>query len=377
MNTGLVKSFTQSVHERLPSGRYFTRLRSRDGQVFKRKDVDLDGGVHTLNVAEWRGSAPHAAIASQLPSSAVHGDALDFSESLGGAITDPDLDLWLALIGGGRVLGPLGDYSKLAGFPLHDFSNESSGAAPIYVLAGLENPAAVLEVGVSRSADVTWTRATQPNAMPGIREAYFAQQAGWRLVSFRIDGADPYTVASLASPNRAMLITLTLDSDDAIRISQYLLPLGHLVPNLPPVVAARLSRRNQLLDVKFLAQASRAFRKRRDLSKELPMERLDDLLYTKWLDPIASSLAAYECIRRNRKDEMHEVVDNMTTYFNDVPDTAALAKLMGRDVGRPEGPPLFLDGLRAFPDHPAWLPLPAQHLDYASPWTAWRAAVTG
>src|SRR6202011_4169523 len=121
-------------------------------------------------------------------------------------------------------------------FPLHDFSNEKSGAAPIYVLAGLENPAAVLEVGVSRTADVTWTRATQPDAMPGIRDTYFPRQAGWRLVSFRIDGGAPYTVASLASPNRAMLITLTLDSEDNIRLSQYLLPLGHLVHNLPPVV---------------------------------------------------------------------------------------------------------------------------------------------
>lgn len=377
MNTGVEKSFTQSVRERLPAGRYFTTLRSSGGQVFKRLDLDLDGGAHTLNVAEWRRSAPHAAIASQLPSHAVQGDALDFSESLGGAITDPDLDLWLALVGGGRILGPLGEYSKLAGFPLHDFSNETPGAAPIYVLAGLENPAAVLEVGVSRTDDVAWTGAVQPNAMPGIREAYFSCQAGWRLVSFRIDGGAPYTVASLASPNRAMLVTLTLDSEDNIRISQYLLPLGHLVHNLPPLVEQRLRGRNQLLDVKFLAQASRAFRKRRDLSKEVPMEQLSELLYAKWLDPIASSLAAYECIRRNRKDEMREVVDNMTAYFNDLPDTAAIARLMGRDVTRPEGPPLFLDGLRAFPDHPTWLPLPAQHLDYASPWTAWRAAVRG
>jgi hypothetical protein len=377
MNTGFEKSFTQSVRERLPPGRYFATLRSREGQVFKRQDIDLDGGEHTLNVAEWRQSAPHVAIASHLPPHAVQGDALDFSESLGGAVTDPDLDLWLALIGGGRILGPFGDYSKLAAFPLHDFSNEKSGAAPIYVLAGLENPAAVLEVGVSRTADVTWMRATQPDAMPGIRDAYFPRQAGWRLVSFRIDGGAPYTVASLASPNRAMLITLTLDSEDNIRLSQYLLPLGHLVHNLPPVVEQMLSQRNHLRDVKFLAQASRAFRKRRDLSKELPMEQLRDLLYAKWLDPIASSLAAYEFIRRNRKDEMHGVIENMTAYFKDLPDTAALAKLMGREIARPKGPPLFVDGLRAFPRERTWLPLPAGHLDYASPWTAWRAAVKG
>ena len=63
--------------------------------------------------------------------------------------------------------------------------------------------------------------------------------------------------------------------------------------------------------------------------------------------------------------------------FQDLPDTAALSRLMGKDIGRPEGPPLFLDGLRAFPDERTWLPLPASHLDYASPWTAWRAAVNG
>ena len=377
INTGVEESFTQSVHARLPPGRYFTTLRSRDGQVLKRQDFDLGGGKSTLNVAEWRQSAPHVAIVSQLPPYAVHGEAVDFSESLGGPITDPDLDLWLALIGGGRILGPSGDYSKLAGFPLHDFSNEKPGAAPIYVLAGLENPKAVLEVGVSRTAKVTWARATEPDAMPGIREAYFPRQAGWRLVSFRIDGGAPYTVASLASPNRAMLITLTLDSEDNVRISQFLLPLGHLVRKLPVDVQDVLRRRNQLHDVKVLAQAHRAFRKRRDLSKELPMEQLRELLYAKWLDPIASSLAAYECIRRNRKDEMHEVIKNMTKYFNDLPDTAALAKLMGKKIARPKGPPLFLDGLRAFPNERAWLPLPAGHLDYASPWTAWRAAVKG
>ena len=112
-------------------------------------------------------SAPHVAIAGQLPPYAVNGEALDFSESLGGPVTDPDLDLWLTLIGAGRILGPRGDYSKLGAFPLHDFLNEQPGAAPIYILAGLENTAALLEIGVSRSADVTWTPATQPIAMPG------------------------------------------------------------------------------------------------------------------------------------------------------------------------------------------------------------------
>ena len=200
-----------------------------------------------------------------------------------------------------EILGSSGDYSKLAGFPLRDFSNEKPGAAPIYVLAGLENPKAVLEVAVSRGAKVKWKLATEPKDMPGIRETYFPEQAGWRLVSFRVDGGAPYTVASLASPNRAMLITLTLDSEDNVRVSQYLLPLGHLVHNLPSYVQDVLRPRNHLRDIKFLAQANRSFRKRRDLAKELPMVELNELLFAKWLDPIASSLAAYDAFGATAK----------------------------------------------------------------------------
>jgi hypothetical protein len=362
MNTGLEKRFTQSTTEQLPSGHYFTTLRSRSGGVLKRQDIQLSSGERVVNVAEWRQSAPHASIARQLPLYAVNGDAVDFSESLGGAITDPDLDLWLALIGGGRILGRSGDYSKLAGFPLHDFSNEKSGAAPTYVLAGLRT-AAVLEIGISRDENVRWSLATQPEGMRGIYEAYFPRQTGWQLVSFRVDGGIPYTIASLASRNRAMLITLTLESEDNLRLSQYLLPLGHLIP----------SDRNRLLDLKFLAQACRAFRRRREFEKELPTDRLTELLDAKWVDPIASCLASYESFRRGRK--VPEVIKHTKECFSDLPDTIALDRLMGKPVPHPLSPPLFLDGVLAFPDYRSWLPLSASYLDYASPWTAWRGAV--
>jgi hypothetical protein len=64
----------------------------------------------------------------------------------------------------------------------------------------------------------------------------------------------------------------------------------------------------------------------------------------------------------------------MKRYFADLPDSAALAKLSGKMARRPKDVPLFFDGLRAFSNE-NWLPLPASHLDFTSPWTAWRAAV--
>jgi hypothetical protein len=194
-------------------------------------------------------------------------------------------------------------------------------------------------------------------------------------VSFHIDGQAPYTVASFASPNRGTLITLTLDEDGSHRVCQYLLPLGHLLGKFPKEVRGYLVDRNHLKDVQFLAKASRAFRKRRNLLEAIPENELTEMLYMKWLDPIACSLAAYEYLRRGRKGEISVAVKNMNRFFAELPDTAALTKLAGAGDGRRRGVPLFFDGLRAFPDYAEWLPLPAGHLDFASPWTAWRAAV--
>ncbi|MBI3436611.1 MAG: hypothetical protein HY056_16295, partial [Proteobacteria bacterium] len=222
-----------------------------------------------------------------------------------------------------------------------------------------------------------WAQATQPAGMHGIREAYFAAAPGAQLVSLQIGDGAPYTIASHAGANRGMLVTLTLDAEDNPRVSQYLLPLGHLVKHMPDEMRDRVISRNHLRDVRFLAQASRAFRQRRDLFKETSGGELSELLDAKWLDPIASTLAAYEALRRGRKDEMREVVVTMRRFFGDIPDTMALARLAGEDIGRPRGVPLFFDGLRAFPDYADWLPLPAGNLDFTSPWTAWRDAVRG
>ena len=183
-----------------------------------------------------------------------------------------------------------------------------------------------------------------------------------------------YTVASLASQNRATLMTLTLDEDAAPLVSQYLLPLGRLVANLDPFVVSRLAGRNHLSDVKMLAQSVRAFRNRRDVAKSLPVPALEDILQAKWVDPIASALAAYELIRRGRTQWLAEVVHNLTTYFPELPDDAALARLAGLGDAPYRPTPLFLDGLRAFTQIEQKLPLPAANLDYTSPWTAWREA---
>jgi hypothetical protein len=208
----------------------------------------------------------------------------------------------------------------------------------------------------------------------------FATAAGQHFVTFGIGEQPAYTIASLASPNRATLVVVTLDEDGQRRVSQYLLPIGHLRDRLENEVRLRIEDRDSLKDVYALAQLIRAFRKRRRIAREFKDAELDALLYAKWLDPIGASLAAYELVRRRPSGDrpppgLELVAANLMRFFPELPDSAAIARLARRDNTPLTGVPLFLDGLRAFPDYQDRLPYPAGLLDFGGPWTAWRDAL--
>ena len=112
-----------------------------------------------------------------------------------------------------------------------------------------------------------------------------------------------------------------------------------------------------------------------DLAVGLSTSQMEELLYAKWVDPIGACFVAYEAVRRGAREKAGLAARNLAEYFPFLPDGAALAALTGIATAPPRGVPLFLDGLRAFPDYADWLPLPAGYLDFAGPWTAWRGAV--
>jgi hypothetical protein len=359
---------------RVRPGRYVASIRDNDDRVLGSKDlkVTLNQPV-TIDLSQyWKGAA-QSSIAGLVP---VEKGAPDFSESLGGNVIEPDLNVWLALLGGGRIVRPI-DYTKLAAFPLHDFEGEVAGTAPIYVLAGFNVPETKLAVGISTPQGIKWQHASTPPDMEGVQELYLQTETpGPQLISFRVNEGPPYTVASLTTVNRAMLITLTSTKDRAPNLSQYLLPIGGLIDEMALRIE-RGVRGTELTDILFLARAAKAFRERKDLELQVKHSELEELLNLKWLDPIGCAMAAYEFIRRGKPDRLGLVVHNMKRYFPDVPDTQALAILSGQDKhAKPTGVPLFSDGLQAFPSYEDWLPLPANHLDFTSSWTAWRSAVS-
>jgi hypothetical protein len=319
----------------------------------------------------WNLSEAHRSIAEALPHSP---EGVDFSESLG-EVRDADLDVWLAILGGGRVMPQrIGDYSKIARLPLYDFTAEAPGAAPVYILAAVRDGR--LDVSVSDDVTPHWQPTVQPGALAGVRHLHVANAPGPKLVSFRIPGSPTRTVISLASPNRATLVTVTQQDDGTLHIWQYLLPLGHLIAHLPDVVRTHVeTRSNPLHDLRCVAAATRAFRRRRDIGKELPPRKFDELMSAKWVDPIGSALAAYQALRRGQRDRLDELALNMVAAFPELPDSYAIAKLVGLREAHPQGVPLFLDGLKAFPGETIPLPLSEKLLDCTGPWTSWRRAV--
>jgi len=377
IGTGTTETFRSSTNATLAPGDYETTVRTSDGQILGRRQVEVGPGRPAVAPTRWQGSLPHETIAGFFPQQS---GSVDFSESLGGPIADPDLGLWLAILGAGRIVGSGGMYRKIRPLPLQEFSGEPAGASPIYVLAGFDDRATPLSASLGRArARRTWTVAEEPPGMPGIKQAVLRPQPGQCFVTFQLGNQPAYTLASFASPNRCTLIVVTTDEDGQPRVAQYLLPFSHLEQHLAVEVQTSLKYRRQertpLRDVQLLTQLYRAFRKRRNIGMEFSAKQLDDLLYAKWLEPIGASLAAYELIRRGKTTLIPTAAANMKQYFAELPDTSAIARFAGESAQQPNGVPLFLDGVRAFGSDRGWLPFDPGLLDYIGPWTAWRGAV--
>jgi hypothetical protein len=382
LGTGAEAMFLASKKAFLPEGNYSAVLRSLEGTVLKTRDIYVEPGrIVEVSPTAWHDSLPHESIAQNFPRD---NGGVDFSESLGGPVTDPDLGIWLAILGGARVMqsdSGFTDYSKIKVLPLAEFAREEPGKSPIYLLAGLPGADFNLLLGMNqRGGKTKWIRTRQPGDMKGLREAVFHPDAGQHFLTFAVGDQPTYTIASFASPNRCTLIVLTLDEDGSPIIGQYLLPIGSLLGNLDQIVQERIRDRwhykSPLEELRTLALLSRAFRQRRRIEREFNNRELEDLLYSKWLDPIGASLATYEHIRRGQRQLLDEVARNMERFFPDLPDTTAIRRIAGHTEQPPRGVPLFADGLRAFGADKSWLPYEPASLDWSGPWTAWRGLWT-
>ncbi len=407
--TGEVRPLLAGTPQSLPPGHYELQVRDRDGSLIR--DSRLEIGPDTTQTVDLTTPASrlHEEIIHAIPHGSHQEGGADFSESLG-LVTDQDPALWLAILGASRITQrphDASDFYKLRDLSLATFTDVPPGRSALYVLTGLEDDVGPLQAGLSifqKPAEIAWRPITPVPGFHHLSHHAETLTPGTQLISLAFGKVSVMTFATAFLPNRATLITVTQDRHGSIQLHQMLLPLGHLEEQLPARVRhSAFSDGSRLRSVKFIVQSQRAFRRRQedDPANKISASELEELLYGKWLDPVMAALASYELLRRGRFDHLLEVADNMQTFFPEMPDSAALSRLLASNkaliqqtaarspsdlerLGRIQaaaalerrGWPLFQDGLAAFEANVEnSLPLPAARLDYQNMWTLWRGAV--
>jgi hypothetical protein len=311
----------------------------------------------------------------------------DFSEQIG-PLANQDLGLWLSIIGASRILGAQ-EFSKLGSLPLVSFDDVQSGAAPIYLLAGVEGPFGVAEAAVWQLDAVAPQLAPMHPVfgIPGLHELRTDTAPGMHLVYFRAGNMATCASVAYCLPNRATLFIVATDASGDMRIHQFILPLAKLKQNLTPMEQERQPA-NLLEAIRFTTLAQRQMARLRspeppavgdlkvDPKLEKDRESWNNLLYGKWLDPVMALMAAYELASNHKSNKetvywLKEAVGNLRSYFSALPDVELIAKIAGFPHAEPKSLPLFLAGLQALENSDPLMPLPSAKLDYTGPWITW------
>jgi hypothetical protein len=373
------------LDEMVSPGVYEAKVREHGVTVRKSRVELLAGSSRTIDLAT---NAPlsraHSSIVLGL------GQSLDappnFSEMLDGPVAQPDLSLWLSLIGASRVAYVPDLLSKLGPLDLARFDDAAPDSAHLYLLAASERPMDELRAAVGDGHRTEWRLARRVPKLEDIFELALPIPLGQQFLSFHVRGLAPITMPIVGMANRVAFVVLALDPAGRASLYQFLLPLFDQLQRLPTLVGDRIAM-NPLTAARTMWVVQHLFSRQRDLETAFSQNDSGNsedwlrLSNSKWLDPILSVIAAYELIRRGTAwkspEKLGTIIDNLRRHFHDLPDSEAIARLTGRPWEMPAGPPLLLDGFLALEDELRdRLPLPATHLNYAGPWTMWQNAVS-
>ena len=371
-----IGSLTASV----PAGRYVAQVVER-GVNIQRTEVTIEPGKNmTVDLLD----RPKSDLRETLLSSFSHSGTsryAEFSETLG-SMANWDLSLWLSVFGASHIVSDPEQFSMLRNLPIDRFKDVKKDGSPVYVLAGFEKSKGPFDVALSDGAKVIWEPLNKVDTLVGIYEKRIKAKPGSHLLSLRVEKQSPMTLAVYCLPNRATFVTFAEDTEGRLKAHQYLLPIHSLFQYLDRRVLDYL-KFQPLSIVRTMALAQNRFANNHQV---VPQENTqekhdwDALMYGKWLDPIMSLIACYEIIRRGKAESQREtlrvVIGNLKKYFPGIPDTEVIARSIGMKANRINEPPLLMDGVLALEDSEQSLPLSASKLDYASPWTAWRGAVS-
>jgi hypothetical protein len=369
----------------LQPGRYKARMQTGNFKLKSSRIEVLPGETQNVDFSPKASRGAKLSLSKTLP---IHGSLIDFSETLSN-VPDWNLSLWLAVIGGSRIVGAPDMFSKLQSLQLENFAEARPGKSMLYVLAGELDVAGAPTLGVGN--DPTWKRMEAAPDVPGLFQFKFEFEPGPLLVSYAMlpDGdrivapQQTTTIMTHGFPNRATLVTFVYDEQYGRQIQQFVLPIHSLMDRLSERELKYLHDWNNppLPMIRYMSTAQRLFALQAPIkgnTHEINDRYWSDLLDSKWLNPLMALIACYELIRRGSaardKPLMREVLYNMRNYFPGVPDTEVIAMLIGEKYEAPSTAPLLMDGTMAVSEQDI-LPLPEAKLDFDSIWTSWRNAV--
>ena len=302
---------------------------------------------------------------------------LDASPQVAGLRTlsggDParwDVALLLSVLGARQTTDPA-EFKRLTPIHLRSFEEMQRNASGVRVLSGMianrtAPDVALMPIGQVPSA---WARLRPvDDDVPGLLEHTQSRPPGPWMLWLKVGNQPSETYVTHLLPNRVTLLVLTDSMSRQVRLHQYVLPVAHLTQYLDgPVLGRWLDNAPQLMRSIYLAQ--RRFADRQPIDPAVPGgDWAAELIYQKWADPVMGLIAAYDMVRAGlsgpegeiRRVQLREAVSNLRRFFPGLPDTEAIARLIGEPSGPLPTPPMLTDGgagVRRRPRSPddAWI----------------------
>ncbi len=152
----------------------------------------------------------------------------------------------------------------------------------------------------------------------GLAEYAWATSPGPHWLSIGTAGQRPIAFAVTVLPNRLSLLVFHRDVDDNVAIYQYLPALVPGPQDFPDsrrfAVRFPLLQRSELIQRAYLAGRL-----------ERPQQNAEDLLYAKWIEPIAGVLGGYILLRVDPTNPLLDIASgNMVRYFGELGDSHVL-----------------------------------------------------
>jgi hypothetical protein len=148
----------------------------------------------------------------------------------------------------------------------------------------------------------------------GIGDFAAAVEPGAYVLELNVPERPPVYLSLAVLPNRLTLVVLHRRADGGIRILSFC-PSTHPEPGGPREVATRL-RRLELLQRFYIADR---------VDGRHAYRNAHELLYAKWIDPLAGCLGGYTMLKLGQAVELNVAVSNMKAYYDELPDTHVLA----------------------------------------------------